>query len=59
MVSVSGPVRSNSADQLIASLVCPPPPSDNVLSEELISNMIVPAPSSRSEYSFHSIVENI
>lgn len=31
-------------DDYIESLVCPPPPSDNVLSEEMIGKLIVPSP---------------
>ncbi|XP_065353508.1 protein still life, isoform SIF type 1 isoform X10 [Cloeon dipterum] len=31
-------------DDIIDSLVCPPPPSDGLISEEVISNLIVPAP---------------
>ncbi|XP_059473673.1 protein still life, isoform SIF type 1 isoform X4 [Neocloeon triangulifer] len=31
-------------DDMIDSLVCPPPPSDGLISEEVISNLIVPAP---------------
>ncbi|XP_070499233.1 protein still life, isoforms C/SIF type 2 isoform X2 [Chironomus tepperi] len=34
-----------STDDIIESLVCPPPPSDAVMSEEMISGLIVPAPS--------------
>lgn len=34
-----------STDDIIESLVCPPPPSDPpVISEEMISGLIVPAP---------------
>lgn len=33
-----------STDDIIESLVCPPPPSDAVMSEEMISGLIVPAP---------------
>eukprot|EP00095_Tigriopus_kingsejongensis_P000341 maker-scaffold194_size270518-snap-gene-1.24 protein:Tk00341 transcript:maker-scaffold194_size270518-snap-gene-1.24-mRNA-1 annotation:"protein still isoform sif type 1" len=33
-----------STDDMIDSLVCPPPPSDNPLNEEAISSLIVPAP---------------
>ncbi|KAK4317171.1 hypothetical protein Pmani_011723 [Petrolisthes manimaculis] len=32
-------------DEIIESLVCPPPPSEISLNEEMISRMIVPAPS--------------
>ncbi|XP_069169472.1 protein still life, isoform SIF type 1 isoform X6 [Procambarus clarkii] len=32
-------------DEIIESLVCPPPPSEMSLNEEMISRMIVPAPS--------------
>ncbi|KAK6621011.1 hypothetical protein RUM43_011314 [Polyplax serrata] len=40
---VSGMMRST--DDMIESLVCPPPPSDPpVISEEMISGLIVPAP---------------
>ncbi len=31
-------------DDMIESLVCPPPPSDVALNEEAISSLIVPAP---------------
>lgn len=31
-------------DDYIESLVCPPPPSDNVLSDEMIGKLIVPSP---------------
>lgn len=31
-------------DDMIESLVCPPPPSDSALNEEAISSLIVPAP---------------
>lgn len=31
-------------DDIIESLVCPPPPSDGLISEEMISGLIVPAP---------------
>lgn len=31
-------------DDIIESLVCPPPPSDPPVSEEMISGLIVPAP---------------
>ncbi len=33
-----------STDDMIESLVCPPPPSDHGLNEEAISSLIVPAP---------------
>ena len=32
-------------DEIIESLVCPPPPTETELNEEMISRMIVPAPS--------------
>ncbi|KAL1400986.1 hypothetical protein pipiens_006983 [Culex pipiens pipiens] len=39
-----------STDDIIESLVCPPPPSDPpVISEEMISGLIVPAPNWRKE----------
>lgn len=39
----SGIMRST--DDIIESLVCPPPPSDPpMISEEMISGLIVPAP---------------
>uniref|UniRef100_A0A182NIS4 Still life n=1 Tax=Anopheles dirus TaxID=7168 RepID=A0A182NIS4_9DIPT len=39
-----------STDDIIESLVCPPPPSDPpVISEEMISGLIVPAPGWRKE----------
>ncbi|CAG0918612.1 unnamed protein product [Notodromas monacha] len=38
---VTGLLRSTDD---IMSLVCPPPPSDNSIPDEMISNMIVPAP---------------
>lgn len=31
-------------DDYIESLVCPPPPSDDVLSDEMIGKLIVPSP---------------
>ena len=31
-------------DEIIESLVCPPPPSETSLNEDMISRMIVPAP---------------
>lgn len=31
-------------DEIIESLVCPPPPTEASLNEEMISRMIVPAP---------------
>ncbi|EEB20227.1 still life, sif, putative [Pediculus humanus corporis] len=43
LTAVSGIMRST--DDIIESLVCPPPPSDPpVISEEMISGLIVPAP---------------
>lgn len=33
-----------STDEYIESLVCPPPPSDGALSEEMIGKLIVPSP---------------
>ena len=44
----------NSTDDMIDSLVCPPPPSDNPLNEAAISSLIVPAPE-WSEYFFLAI----
>lgn len=45
-------------DDIIDSLVCPPPPTDPpVISEEMISGLIVPAPG-WSE-SFHHILQEI
>jgi len=42
------PELSNSlksaTDDIIDSLVCPPPPSDNIINEDIISSLIVPAP---------------
>lgn len=39
------PKASRVTDDMIDSLVCPPPPSDPpVMSEEMISGLIVPAP---------------
>ena len=35
---------TKSTDDMIESLVCPPPPSENTLNEEIISSLIVPAP---------------
>ncbi|XP_059351584.1 protein still life, isoform SIF type 1-like isoform X3 [Daphnia carinata] len=32
-------------DDLIDSLVCPPPPSDQLITDDVLSNLIVPAPS--------------
>jgi T-lymphoma invasion and metastasis-inducing protein 1 len=40
----------------IMSLVCPPPPSDNFLPEDIICNMIVPAPSSK--HSFNMLTDD-
>ena len=34
-------------DDLIDSLVCPPPPSDQLITDDALSNLIVPAPSWR------------
>ena len=34
-------------DDLIDSLVCPPPPSDQLITDDVLSNLIVPAPSWR------------
>merc|ERR1740128_226406 len=34
-------------DDLIDSLVCPPPPSDQLITDDILSNLIVPAPSWR------------
>lgn len=40
-----GCVMLRSTDDMIESLVCPPPPSEPpVISEEMISGLIVPAP---------------
>ena len=36
-----------STDDLIDSLVCPPPPSDQLITDDILSNLIVPAPSWR------------
>lgn len=39
------PKASRVTDDMIDSMVCPPPPSDPpVMSEEMISGLIVPAP---------------
>ena len=35
---------TKTTDDMIESLVCPPPPSDIALNEEAISSLIVPAP---------------
>ena len=35
---------AKTTDDMIESLVCPPPPSDSALNEEAISSLIVPAP---------------
>ena len=35
---------AKTTDDLIESMVCPPPPSDSALNEEAISSLIVPAP---------------
>lgn len=38
-------IVSNTTEDIIQSLVCPPPPTDPpVISEEMISGLIVPAP---------------
>jgi T-lymphoma invasion and metastasis-inducing protein 1 len=43
-------------DDLIDSLVCPPPPSDQLITDDALSNLIVPAPSWRKIYrKSHSI----
>ena len=39
-----GGAIKNATDDIIESLVCPPPPCDNALNEEVISSLIVPAP---------------
>lgn len=36
-------------DDLIDSLVCPPPPSDQLITDDALSNLIVPAPSWRNK----------
>ena len=36
-------------DDLIDSLVCPPPPSDQLITDDALSNLIVPAPSWRKQ----------
>lgn len=36
-------------DDLIDSLVCPPPPSDQLITDDVLSNLIVPAPSWRKQ----------
>jgi len=38
-------------DDLIDSLVCPPPPSDQLITDDILSNLIVPAPSWRTYFS--------
>lgn len=44
-------------DDIIESLVCPPPPSDPpVISEEMISGLIVPAPGWSKQYPFVVII---
>ena len=35
---------------MIESLVCPPPPTDNSINEDAISSLIVPAPGKRKEF---------
>jgi len=37
-------MRAATTDDIINSLVCPPPPTDGLISEEVISGLIVPAP---------------
>lgn len=37
-------------DDLIDSLVCPPPPSDQLITDDVLSNLIVPAPSWRKSF---------
>ena len=37
---------------MIESLVCPPPPTDNSINEDAISSLIVPAPGKRKEIFF-------
>jgi T-lymphoma invasion and metastasis-inducing protein 1 len=39
-------------DDLIDSLVCPPPPSDQLITDDALSNLIVPAPSWRKHRLF-------
>ncbi|KAF2367602.1 Raf-like Ras-binding [Trinorchestia longiramus] len=47
-------------DEIIESLVCPPPPSESSLNEEMISSMIVPAPSwSKQAMAGHHIQSGI
>jgi len=42
-------------DDIIESLVCPPPPSEPpVISEEMISGLIVPAPGWSASHIYHS-----
>jgi len=42
-------------DDIIESLVCPPPPSEPpVISEEMISGLIVPAPGWSGSHIYHS-----
>ena len=36
---------------MIESLVCPPPPTDNSINEDAISSLIVPAPGKRKHHS--------
>ena len=40
---------------MIESLVCPPPPTDNSINEDAISSLIVPAPGKRKEFFFREI----
>lgn len=47
-------------DDIIESLVCPPPPTDPpVISEEMISGLIVPAPGWSEFFSFSLSFENL
>lgn len=51
------PKASRVTDDMIDSLVCPPPPSDPpVMSEEMISGLIVPAPGWSKYFNTSSIV---
>jgi hypothetical protein len=40
----AGSSLRTATDDIIDSLVCPPPPSDSALNEDAISSLIVPAP---------------
>jgi T-lymphoma invasion and metastasis-inducing protein 1 len=48
----------SSTDDMIDSLVCPPPPSDNAINEDIISSLIVPAPG-YSKFQWNHLIKAI